>query len=138
MTDPSPAHAPPDPDQPGIAPTPEGDVHSMPGRQDHIAIEVDLSHCTSKSDLLEALARALHFPDWFGHNWDALADCLMDLSWLPARRYSLTLLHPEKLFQTNPDVLDTALIILDEAATFWEEDGIGFSVMVQNKRPATD
>ena len=29
-------------------------------------------------------ARALRFPDWVGRNWDALADALGDLSWLPA------------------------------------------------------
>jgi hypothetical protein len=26
----------------------------------------------------------LRLPDWFGRNWDALADCLTDLSWWPA------------------------------------------------------
>jgi hypothetical protein len=31
----------------------------------------------------------LAFPAWFGHNWDALADCLTDLSWLPAAGYVL-------------------------------------------------
>ncbi len=34
-----------------------------------------------KVQLLENLAVALGFPDWFGHNWDALEDCLTDLSW---------------------------------------------------------
>jgi Barstar (barnase inhibitor) len=33
---------------------------------------------TSKSELLTTLAKSLHFPTWFGHNWDALVDCLSD------------------------------------------------------------
>ncbi|MCZ7655132.1 MAG: barstar family protein [Rhodocyclaceae bacterium] len=33
-----------------------------------------------RTTLFECLATTLKFPDWFGHNWDALADCLSDLS----------------------------------------------------------
>ena len=32
-----------------------------------------------KEALLRNIAAALRFPDWFGHNWDALEDCLSDL-----------------------------------------------------------
>ncbi|WP_446686701.1 barstar family protein [Pseudofulvimonas gallinarii] len=27
------------------------------------------------------MAAVFRFPEWFGDNWDALADCLADLSW---------------------------------------------------------
>jgi hypothetical protein len=42
-------------------------------------VTIDASLRT-KADLLSTLARALHFPDSFGHNWDALVDSLSDLS----------------------------------------------------------
>jgi hypothetical protein len=34
-----------------------------------------------KADFLAASARALHFPAYFGHNWDAFEECLNDLTW---------------------------------------------------------
>jgi RNAse (barnase) inhibitor barstar len=34
---------------------------------------------TSEDDLFRALASTLHFPDYFGHNWDALDECLRDV-----------------------------------------------------------
>jgi hypothetical protein len=37
-----------------------------------------------KGDLLRALDNGLDFPNYFGWNWDALEECLCDLSWLDA------------------------------------------------------
>jgi RNAse (barnase) inhibitor barstar len=34
-----------------------------------------------KQDLLRALAKGLKLPTYFGGNWDALEECLRDLSW---------------------------------------------------------
>src|SRR5690606_7438472 len=45
------------------------------------AVAIDLSGCRDKDEAFERFAAALRFPDWFGRNWDALADCLDDLSW---------------------------------------------------------
>ena len=38
----------------------------------------------SKEKLLGVLSQSLRFPNYFGWNWDALEECLQDLSWLPA------------------------------------------------------
>lgn len=45
-----------------------------------------------KRDLLRALASELKFPHYFGHNWDALEECLNDLSWL-GEQSSVVLVH---------------------------------------------
>jgi RNAse (barnase) inhibitor barstar len=36
-----------------------------------------------------AFEAAFEFPDYFGRNWDAVADCLGDLGWLQARGFVL-------------------------------------------------
>lgn len=94
-------------------------------------IVIDLAGCTDKACLLARIAAAMKFPAWFGHNWDALADCLADLSWLPAGGYSITVSGSLALHAAEPDTLATALDILDEAATFWAGEGVVFRVEVR-------
>lgn len=45
-------------------------------------VDVSIDESTrDKQALLRRLAQGLSFPDYFGENWDALIDCLSDLSW---------------------------------------------------------
>jgi RNAse (barnase) inhibitor barstar len=47
-----------------------------------------------REDLFRALAAGLKLPAYFGHNWDALEECLRDLSWLWAET-RIVLLHEQ-------------------------------------------
>lgn len=42
-------------------------------------ITIDCSQVTDKSQLHSLLAEKLAFPDYYGHNLDALMDCLTDI-----------------------------------------------------------
>lgn len=42
-------------------------------------VEVKLAGVSDKVSFMRALAAQLHFPDYFGGNWDAVADCLGDI-----------------------------------------------------------
>ncbi|KQX60906.1 MULTISPECIES: barstar family protein [unclassified Streptomyces] len=42
-------------------------------------VTLDLDGVTDKDALMNRCADALGLPDWFGRNWDALADSLTDL-----------------------------------------------------------
>lgn len=42
-------------------------------------ITIDCGGIATKQELHECIAEALDFPDWYGHNLDALMDCLTDL-----------------------------------------------------------
>ncbi|MFJ7076437.1 barstar family protein [Streptomyces sp. NPDC098781] len=41
-------------------------------------VTLDLDGVTDKAGLMDRCARDLRLPDWFGRNWDALADSLSD------------------------------------------------------------
>ncbi|MEV6381355.1 barstar family protein [Streptomyces sp. NPDC051773] len=49
-------------------------------------VGLDLTGVTDKPAFMDRCARAFDLPAYFGRNWDALADCLTDLSWAPPVR----------------------------------------------------
>jgi len=73
-------------------------------------IVVDGRTARDKASLIEACARAFAFPDWVGRNWDALADALGDLSWLPADGFLVTWQRQRVVtgWETVVDVLQRA------------------------------
>lgn len=70
----------------------------------------------SKAELLDGFAAALRFPRWVGRNWDALADALGDLSWLPAGPQAILWVGPRRLEQADPDAYRAALGVLRDVA----------------------
>jgi hypothetical protein len=68
----------------------------------------------AKDKLLRGIAAALEFPDWFGENWDALEDCLSDLSWRKAAGHVL-------LFERAKvgDDFGVLLDVLRSVAEYW-------------------
>lgn len=72
-----------------------------------------------KAGLLSALGWALEFPDYYGSNWDALEECLTDMSWRPGA----IALHIDHADELAPDLLHTLMDIFTDAADFWREEG---------------
>lgn len=95
-----------------------------------LSIRIDLAGCRDKSELLARVADALEFPGWFGQNWDALADCLGDLAWLPADGYLLVLEGAHELRRCAPRDYWVALEILAESARAWRERHVPFQVFI--------
>jgi hypothetical protein len=96
-------------------------LHDSVQRAGFVLFEADIATAHGKGEVLAELARAIKAPDWFGHNWDALADALGDLSWNKAPGYVLLLRgeHP------GDEILDE---ILKETVEFWRSQGKPFWV----------
>lgn len=94
------------------------------------AIRFDAGRWTGKEAMLADLAAALSFPDYFGANWDALEECLLDLSWLDGD-IVLLIERIEMPEAHAPQDWSTLLDILADAAHFWREEGRAFSVFLQ-------
>ena len=75
--------------------------------------------CQTIAGLLTECARALDFPDYFGHNWDALEECLADLEWLPAKGYVLLITDARCVLPDDDEEYETFLEILRDAGEAW-------------------
>ena len=84
---------------------------------------VDFAGATGKEALLAHLGRALGFPDWFGGNWDALEDCLTDLSWRTGAGHVLLI---ERQGDLPLDDLGVLIDVLAAAAEHWRGRGRPF------------
>ncbi len=84
---------------------------------------ISLAGASGKQALMERVARALEFPRWFGGNWDALEDCLTDLSWSKAGGHVLLIEGAEELAADDAGIFAE---ILASAAAWWAERGRPF------------
>jgi hypothetical protein len=78
---------------------------------------------TAPKQLFETCARALAFPGRFGHNWDALTDCLGDLSWLPGRGHVVLWDRYGLLARADPKAWRLAYQSFADAAAVGERAG---------------
>ncbi|RSS60648.1 hypothetical protein EF912_09315 [Streptomyces sp. WAC07061] len=85
-------------------------------------VRLDLDGVRSKAALMRRCARALAAPEWFGGNWDALADVLADLSWLPEAPARLLAVTSWRGYAAErPQDWATLTEVLEGAVDFWRE-----------------
>lgn len=65
------------------------------------------------------IARELHFPDYFGRNWDAVYDCLTDPSVLPAAGAAIVFDGFDRFADADPEQWQIALKVFQDACAFW-------------------
>ena len=70
--------------------------------------------------LFDEFAAVFQFPDYFGENWDALSECLVDLSWMPAGGYVVAI-RDSAVMLSRDDVkkFHTLVNILGNVAQEW-------------------
>ena len=98
---------------------------------------VDLCGVRDKAGVLSETARSLGFPPHFGTNWDALNDCLTDMSWRPAAGY-VVLFTGLRSFAGNA-AADAEILtrILGGTACYWKHRGVPFYIIL-SERPLPD
>jgi len=89
--------------------------------------------------LFDELGAALQFPYYFGENWAALHDCLLDLSWQPAHDHLLVVTNAHLVLEHEP--ADAWVRLVDELrATHdaWSGNGTSFRTIFHAPPAAAD
>ena len=82
--------------------------------------EIDLACVADKAALMQEMQHALALPEWFGRNWDALEDCLTDMSWHEDDvGYVLLLAASGDLRRRDRALFLTLVDVLKSAADYW-------------------
>lgn len=79
-------------------------------------------HATTETAFFNECAAALQFPLYFGENWDAYHDCMLDLAWLEAHGCTLVIADALHLLEkAKAEALSQFVQIITEAAQQWNK-----------------
>jgi RNAse (barnase) inhibitor barstar len=95
-------------------------------------VPVNLTAARDKNAFLNAAARALAFPEYFGHNWDAFYDCLLELK---GERMLLVLREASGFARAEPEEFAAASGALQDAAEYRRDEGRPFLVVIELEAP---
>ncbi len=113
----------------GVYRAPDQTMAAQAGSSRLRSTVISLRGINGKRGVLGAFSGAMDFPSGFGANWDALADCLQDLSWSPGC-HLLLLQEGAEFAETAVGECRMLLDILASLADFWRQQGRGFIVWV--------
>lgn len=92
--------------------------------------EAHLGEQPDRQALLGKLGQDLGFPDWYGANLDAVADCLDDLSWAPAPGHLFLLHDCDHANAVHSDDFVALLQIAADASARWQEENVPLWIFV--------
>ncbi len=89
---------------------------------EYSVIEIDANEVTSLREFYEVLAKAMHFPDYFGFNLDSLDELLNDLTWIEDEKLAVYFNNSEKFLEKerNETKILTLLDLLDATCEDWK------------------
>ncbi len=93
-------------------------------------LELDLAGVADREAFLQRFAEAFSLPAYFGRNWDALHECLVDSAGRGTPGAIVHWRRGTELARRAPDAVRTAFRVLEGAAAYWSGSGRVFLVVV--------
>jgi RNAse (barnase) inhibitor barstar len=91
---------------------------------------MDLKKVVDKDSFLMIMSRTLKFPTYFGMNWDALNDCLTDMSWKPAIGYVIVFTNFKSISENMAAEIQIIRNIFDSSAQYWKQKKVQFYIVL--------
>ncbi len=92
-------------------------------------LDLDLAGVADRDAFLQRCAEVFSLPGYFGRNWDALHECLIEIA---GRGMPGAIVHwrrGSELARRAPDAVATAFRILEDVAAYWGGSGRVFLVL---------
>lgn len=84
----------------------------------------------NKADFLKTASTVINLPEYFGYNWDALQDCLTELSWFEASSYLIVYDQWQNFAHNYPQDWQILNDIFSEAIAYWLKRNKRFYVLL--------
>jgi len=115
------------------APRVIGPLRAASRRAGIVWYDLDLAGARDRDAFFRRCAGAFALPGYFGNNWDALHECLLELAGSGVPGAIVHWRRGTALAKRVPDAVRTALEILQEAARYWDASGRVFLVAVERE-----
>lgn len=110
----------------GVYNLPQTHRDSLKQAADKLGLPVliaDISACRKVTEALRQIGTVLHFPTWYGANFDALFDCLTDPDWQTGDGLILLIDGTDSLRQAESENFSTLVEVFQAAAETRRETG---------------
>ncbi len=99
-------------------------------------VDLDSDEADGKDGFLQACSDAFALPEWFGMNWDALEECLIDLDLTGCAGVLVVWQGWADFAESDPDAMATALDVLAAVVDGWSDDGMPGCILVCSRDAA--
>ena len=99
---------------------------------------IEGKHIQKKEQFLNHVSMAMHFPDYFGHNWDAFEECITDLDWVDADGYVIYFDHTDGFAAQHESQLETVVELFADAVAYWKREGNAMLVLLSADSPSPE
>ncbi|MFC4337633.1 barstar family protein [Salininema proteolyticum] len=79
-------------------------LHAVfPPKSECLLVSLEGTEMVDEDAVFDVFFRRLHFPQYFGWNWDAMRDCLGDLSWIGQERILIAINDWDHVMSKQPE-----------------------------------
>ena len=89
---------------------------------DTLVVDINLGSLGTSSSFLKIMSEKLYFPDYFGFNYDALDECMQDLSWLPEEKIIINFRFIERIKRKNESLYKIIYDCLVMYQEYWDSE----------------
>ena len=96
---------------------------------------LDGTKITDRATLLQQFDTVMEFPEYFGHNWDALKDCLTELDGHEIDRYIISIDRLEQFTTNDPTQWTNFMDVCKSVIEYWQDTETPMYILLHENSP---